>query len=66
VALQESVEMTQVDREALRTAVRSLEHPSLAARLANLVGKPVELIGYALPSFAPKAIAFATRDLKLR
>ena len=47
-------------REALRRAVKSLEHPSLAGRLTNLVGKPVELIGYALPSFASKAIASAT------
>jgi len=52
--------MTLADREALRKAVRSLEHPSLAARLTNLVGKPVELIGYALPAFASKAIASAT------
>jgi len=52
--------MTPADREALAKAVKSLEHPSLAARLTNLVGKPVELIGYALPSFASKAIASAT------
>src|SRR3982075_2681628 len=48
--------------EALRRAVKSLEHPSLAVRLTNLVGKPVELIGYALPSFASKAIASATSE----
>src|SRR5882757_8036471 len=52
--------MTLADREALTKAVKSLEHPSLAARLANLIGKPVELIGYALTSFASKAIASAT------
>src|ERR1700688_2305359 len=52
--------MTQEDREALRKAVRSLERPGLAARLTNIVGKPVELIGYALPSFASQAIASAT------
>ncbi len=52
--------MTLADREALTRAVKSLEHPSLAARLTNLVGKPVELIGYALPSVASKAIASAT------
>src|SRR3979490_3046164 len=52
--------MTPADREALAKAVKSLEHPSLAARLANLVGKPVELIGYALPSFVSKAVASAT------
>jgi hypothetical protein len=57
---QKASEITIEDREALRRAVKSLEHPSLAARLTNIVGKPVELIGYALPSFASKAIASAT------
>src|SRR5712675_753437 len=52
--------MTLADGEALTKAVKSLEHPSLAARLTNLIGKPVELIGYALPSFASKAIGSAT------
>lgn len=60
MSLDESSEITVEDLEALRRAVKSLEHPSLAARLTNLVGKPVELIGYALPSFVSKAIAFAT------
>jgi hypothetical protein len=52
--------MTPEDLTALRTAVRLLEHPSLAARLGNLVGKPVELIGDALPAAASRAIATAT------
>ena len=60
MSLQEASEITVEDREALRSAVKSLEHPSFAARLTNIVGKPVELIGYALPSFASKAIASAT------
>ena len=60
LSLQEASEITVEDRHALRRAVKSLEHPSLAGRLTNLVGKPVELIGYALPSFASKAIASAT------
>jgi len=60
LSLQEASEITVEDREALRSAVKSLEHPSLAARLTNIVGKPVELIGYALPSFASKAITSAT------
>lgn len=60
MSLQERPEITNEDRDALRRAVRSLERPGLAARLTNLVGKPVELIGYALPSFASKAIAAAT------
>ena len=53
-------DMSQADREALRKAVGSLEHPGLAARLTNVIGKPVELIGYELPSFASKAVALAT------
>jgi hypothetical protein len=45
LSLQEASEITIEDREALRRAVKSLEHPSLAGRFTNLVGKPVELIG---------------------
>jgi hypothetical protein len=59
-AAEKAAEITNDDREALRNAVRSLERPSLAGRLTNLVGKPVELIGYALPSVASKAIASAS------
>jgi hypothetical protein len=60
LSLQETSDMTLADREALAKAVRSLERPSLAARLTNLIGKPVELIGFALPAFASNAIASAT------
>ena len=60
MSLQESSDLTLNDREALAKAVKSLEHPSLAARLTNMIGKPVELIGYALPAFASKTIASAT------
>jgi hypothetical protein len=52
--------MTEADIAALRRAVSSLEHPGLAARLANLVGRPIELIGKALPQSAAQAIAAAT------
>jgi hypothetical protein len=52
--------VTPKDLAALRTAVRLLEHPGLAARLTNLVGKPVELLGDALPAAASRAIATAT------
>jgi EcsC protein family len=58
--VQQNTEITPDDRDALREAVNALEHPSLAGRLTNIVGKPVELIGYALPSFAKEAIASAT------
>ncbi len=53
------MEMTPDDLSALRRAVQSLEHPGLAARLTNMVGKPIELMGQALP-FASQAIATAT------
>jgi EcsC protein family len=52
--------MTLADVAALRHAVQSLEHPGLAARLTNMVGKRIELIGYALPASASQAIATAT------
>jgi hypothetical protein len=52
--------MTPDDLTALQKAVRLLEHPSLAARLTNLVGKPIELIGRALPASASRVIATAT------
>src|SRR6202166_510285 len=52
--------MTPDDLTALRTAVRLLEHPGLAARLTNLVGKPIDLISNALPAAASRAIATAT------
>jgi hypothetical protein len=52
MSLEQTSEMTSTEREALAKAVKSLEYPSLAARLTNLVGKPVELIEYAVPSFA--------------
>jgi EcsC protein family len=52
--------MTFEDLAALRRAVHSLEHPGLAARLTHMVGKPIELIGSALPPYASKVIATAT------
>ena len=42
--------MTAENLAALQRAVRSLEHPGLAARLTNMVGKPIELIGDVLPT----------------
>ena len=58
--------MNPDDLAALQKAVQSLEHPGLAARLTNLVGKPIELIGIALPPSASRAIATATsRGLEL-
>src|SRR6516165_9894030 len=45
------------DREALAAAVRRLESPSLAGRLAALAGKPVGLVQWALPATASTAVA---------
>src|SRR5262245_61016846 len=53
--------MPPEDLAALKRAVQALEHPSLAARLADMVGKPIELIEHALPPFAAGAIATAAR-----
>ena len=46
------VRMTEEDLDALRVAAATLEHPGLAARLGNIAGKPIELVGRALPEEA--------------
>jgi hypothetical protein len=48
------------DRAALREAVRALEHPGFAARLAGVIGQPVERVRRALPPAAAEAIAAVT------
>jgi hypothetical protein len=53
-------ELTSTDLELLRKAVQWLEHPSFAVRLTTLVGKPIDLLGKALPIGASNAIATAT------
>jgi hypothetical protein len=42
--------MTEADRILLRQAVRYLEHRSLAARLSQLLGQKISLIGKLLPA----------------
>jgi hypothetical protein len=54
------VVMQEEDLNALQAAVATLEHPSLAARLGEIAGKPIELLGRALPETASKAIGAAT------
>jgi hypothetical protein len=49
------------DHEALAAAVRLLEQPSFAGRLAVLAGKPVGLVQRALPATASTAVAKATK-----
>src|SRR5215831_13476684 len=49
------------DLAALTEAVRRLENPSLAGRLAALAGKPVGLVQRALPTAASTAVAKAAK-----
>jgi len=51
------VSFADSDREALAAAVRRLESPSLAGRLAALAGKPVGLLQRALPAAASTGVA---------
>src|SRR5262252_8127109 len=53
-------DMAAAGNQALRTAVAALEHPGLAARLAEIAGKPIELVGRAPPETASRAVAAAT------
>jgi hypothetical protein len=53
-------DLTPGDLAALTRAVQLLEHPGLAARITNMVGKPIELIGQALPAAAANVITTAT------
>lgn len=52
----DSAGMTLEDLAALRRAAQSLEHPGFAARLTNMLGKPIELIGHALPASESQVI----------
>jgi len=51
------VSFADSDRDALAAAVRRLESPSLAGRLAALAGKPVGLLQRALPAAASTGVA---------
>jgi hypothetical protein len=52
--------MTEDDLNKLYAAVQALKHPSLAARLSDLAGRPIQLMRDALPQTAYKAITLAT------
>lgn len=49
------------DRDALRRAVATLERPSLAARLSNMAGRPLDIVGRALPATVTDMVAQATQ-----
>jgi hypothetical protein len=49
-------DISQEDSVELRSAFYTLEHPGLAARLTDMLGKPIELLGGALPASASNVI----------
>src|ERR1700731_3982195 len=58
--------MTEEDLAALEAAVQLLETPGLAARLTDMLGKPIELIGKAVPASVSQEItAAALNAIKL-
>jgi hypothetical protein len=55
------IALSDKDREALRQAVLALEGPSYVARLSVLAGRPIELLGQALPAPVSDVISKATQ-----
>ena len=55
------IALSAEDREALRQAVLALEGPSYVARLSALAGRPIELLGQALPVPVSDVISKATQ-----
>jgi len=55
------VPLSDDDLKALRAAVQSLEHPGLPARLAGMVGRPLDLLAQTLPPGATQIISAATQ-----
>src|SRR5215204_6037979 len=60
------VGLSDEDREALKRAVRALETPSFAARLSSLAGRPIELLGHALPHGVSEMVSRATQGALTR
>lgn len=56
-----AIALSDEDREALRQAVHALEGPSYVARLSAVAGRPVELLGQALPVPVSSVISRATQ-----
>jgi len=55
------VGLSEEDRQALKRAVQALESPSFAARLSAWAGRPIELLGQALPHAVSEVISTATQ-----
>jgi hypothetical protein len=56
------IEVAPEDREALLIARTLLESPSLATRLSNIIGTPIEHVMLQLPESWGKAVSIATRS----
>ena len=55
------IALSEEDREALKRAVEALEAPSFAARLSAVAGRPIELLGQALPQAVSETASRATQ-----
>ena len=62
----EGAVLNENDLTALREAKRRLEHPSLTARISDLIGKPLETGFRMLPSRMSKLIGSATETALLK
>jgi hypothetical protein len=60
------IALSDGDREALRQAVLALRAPSYVVRLSALAGRPVELLGQALPTPVSNMILKATQPALTR
>ena len=55
------VSISDEDRDALKRAVEALEASSFAARLSAVAGRPIELLGQALPQAVSETASRATQ-----
>jgi len=55
------IALSEEDRDALERAVEALEAPSFAARLSAVAGRPIELLGQALPQAVSETASRATQ-----
>jgi hypothetical protein len=60
------VAISEEDREALKRAVEALEASSFAARLSAVAGRPIELLGQALPEAVSETASRATQIALMR
>src|SRR5215212_11010985 len=55
------IALSEEDREALKRAVKALEATSFAARLSAVAGRPIELLGQALPQAVSETVSRAAQ-----